>query len=150
MLEEFLKIITIFLLTMFKFIAGPTLGYAAGLSYLISVWITFSGMMSSVFVFTFLGELLRERFIKRYFAPRRVFTKRSRRFVKVWNKFGVIGVALLTPIILTPIGGTIMLTSTGTKRRKIILYMTISAFFWSFVITALVYLFADTLFKDYF
>src|SRR5689334_2332909 len=37
--------------------------------------------------------------------PRKVFTKRSRRWVKVKNKYGLFGIAALTPIILSiPIG----------------------------------------------
>lgn len=153
MYEELLKLLFIYLLTMFKFIAGPSLGYAAGYNYLTTVAITVAGMMSSVLFFTYLGKLLREKILKKYFAKRKIFSKKSRRFVKIWNTYGEIGVAILTPLLLTPIGGTVMLISAGTKKNKIIIYMLISGAFWALVISGLIYYFGDELlqyFKQYF
>ena len=148
--ETIITFFTILLLTMLKFIAGPTLGYAAGYHYLLSVFVTVAGMMCSVLLFTFLGRILREKVIKKYFSSGKTFTKRSRRFVRIWQKYGEIGVAILTPLLLTPIGGTIMLSSTGTKKSKIVLYMLLSAVFWGFIITAIIYLFGDNVLKKYF
>lgn len=147
--EEILTFVSILLLTMMKFIAGPTLGYAAGFSYLTTVLVTVSGMMCSVILFTFLGKLLREKVIKKYLTSGKKFTNRSRRFVKIWQKYGEIGVAVLTPVIFTPIGGTLMLASTGTKKGKVIFYMLFSAVFWATVISGLIYLFGDSILKAY-
>lgn len=138
---EIIKGVTIFLLTMLKFIAGPTLGYAAGFSFTITVAITVGGMMASVFLFTYLGTILREKFLSRIFKRRRVFSKRNRRFVQVWKKYGLAGVAFLTPLIFTPIGGTVLLTTFGSPRSKIIVAMLLSAVGWSIFFTAVVYLF---------
>lgn len=145
--EEIFRFISIFVLTMLKFIAGPTLGYAANYSYLGTVGITVSGMMSSVFLFTFLGEVLRDKFIKRYFSPKKKFSRRSRRFVSIWRTYGIAGVAALTPLIFTPIGGTLMLASTGADRVRILLFMFISALFWALLITGLIFLFGDQVMK---
>lgn len=149
MQEELVKIISILFLTMFKFIAGPTLGYAAGFPYIGTVAVTVAGMMSSVFLFTFLGKILSEKIINRFYKRKNLFSSRSRRFVKIWKKYGVIGVAVLTPIIFSPIVGTIMLTATGTRKKRIVIYMLISGTFWSFIISGLIYIFADTVLKDY-
>lgn len=149
MYEEILKLLFIYLLTMFKFIAGPSLGYAAGYNYLTTVAITVAGMMSSVLLFTFLGKLLREKIINRYFSNRKIFSRKSRRFVKIWHTYGEIGVAVLTPLLLTPIGGTIMLTSTGTKKKRIIIYMLLSGGFWALVISAIIYRFGNELLQLY-
>ena len=146
---EILKGITIFLLTMLKFIAGPTLGYAAGFSFVVTVGITVGGMMSSVFLFTYLGTLLREKVLSRLFKRRRTFTKRNRRFVQIWKKYGLSGVAFLTPLIFTPIGGTVLLTAFGSPRPKIILMMLISATLWSLFFTALIYLFGTAFLEDF-
>ena len=138
---EILKGISIFLLTMLKFIAGPTLGYAAGFSFLTTVLITIAGMMASVVLFTYLGTYLRQRVFSRFFKRKKVFSSKSRRFVTIWKKYGIVGVAFLTPLLLTPIGGTILLTSFGSPKRSILLNMTISAIFWSLVFVSLVYAF---------
>ncbi len=144
---EILKGISIFLLTMLKFIAGPTLGYAAGFSFLTTFLITVGGMMSSVVLFTYLGTYLRTRIINRFFKKRKVFSSKSRRFVIIWKKYGILGVSFLTPLVLTPIGGTIVLTSFSSPKNSILLTMLISALFWSLVFVSLVYAFG-TAFLD--
>ena len=141
MQEEILKVVTIILLTMLKFIAGPTLGFAGGFSLLSTILITVTGMMCSVFIFTFLGKLLRERVFPRFFKKKRKFSKRSRRFVTIWKKYGIVGVAALTPLIFTPIGGTILLSSMGTPKGKIIFVMLLSAVFWACFFSGIIHFF---------
>ena len=135
------KIISIFLLTMFKFIAGPLGGYLAGFNYAGTVVLTVAAMMSSVFVFTFLGQALKQQVLQRLFRNRRTFSARNRRFVRIWRKYGTNGVAFLTPVILTHIGGTLLMTSMGTPRPRIMVTMLLSAVFWSLVITGVIYFF---------
>lgn len=145
---EILKGITIFLLTMLKFIAGPTLGYAAGFDFLTTVLITIGGMMASVILFTYLGVFLREKIINRFFKRKKVFSAKSRRFVTIWKKYGIVGVAFLTPLLLTPIGGTIVLTSFGSSKKSILLSMLASAVFWSLVFVSLVYAFGTAFLEE--
>jgi membrane protein DedA with SNARE-associated domain len=144
MWPEFFKIISIILLTMIKFIAGPTLGYTAGLSFFATIIITITGMMLSVFLFTFLGNIIRMEILDKIFKRKKIFSKRSRRFVSIWKNYGIKGVAFLTPLLLTPIGGTIILTSYHTSKRIIILYMSISAILWSIILTSIIYLFGPS------
>ncbi len=143
------KIISIFLLSMLKFIAGPVGGYAAGLNIILTIGITIGAMMSSVLVFSYLGATLKRKVLDRMFTRRRKFTKRNRRFVVVWNKYGIRGVAFLTPLIFTPIGGTLLMTSMGAPRRKIFLSMFLSALFWSVAFTALIYTFGEQVIPDF-
>lgn len=137
--EELLKFFSIFLLTMLKFIAGPVGGYAAGFSLVKTIIVTILGTMSSVTLFTFLGTFLRERVINKIFKVRKRFNKRNRKFVTIWKKYGVIGVAVLTPILLTPIGGTLLLISFRTPKSKIMIYMSISTVIWAIVISGAIY-----------
>ena len=143
MLEEIVKYLTIYFFSMLKFIAGPTMGQAAGLSVIETIAITVLGMMSSVFLFTFFGEKLRSGIIAKYTQKQKKFSKRNRRFVTIWKKYGVIGVAFLTPIVFTPIGGTILVTSLGGSRGKIFFYMFLSALFWAIFFTVLIHFFVE-------
>lgn len=142
-MAEIAKIISIILLTMLKFIFGPTLGYAAGYPFLVSVAITITGMMLSVLLFTYLGAYLRKTIIDKLYRNSKVFSKRNRKFVVVWKKYGERGVAFLTPLLLTPIGGTLILTGYKTKKGRIVKLMTLSAIFWAFVFCGIIYFFAD-------
>jgi len=65
----------------------------------------------------------------------RLFTKKNRRKVKIWRQYGLKGVAFLTPIIFSPIGGTMVANSFGESKKKIILYMFVSSVFWAFTLT---------------
>ena len=143
MIEDVLKYGAVYLLTMLKFIAGPTGGVATGMSYLGTVAVTVAGMMSSVILFTYLGEILRERVLKKFLKPRNIFSRRSRRFIIVWRKFGIFGVAFLTPIIFSPIGGTIVLTALNSPKKKILGFMLFSSVFWSVIFSAFFHLAAD-------
>ena len=133
MVEYLLKFLAIYLMTLFKFIAGPVLGYVAGYSLAEIMLVTVLGMMSSVLLFTYLGEWAKKQWGIRIKRKKVVFSRKNRRIVQIWQKFGAAGVAVLTPLLLTPIGGTLVLTSFGVDRRKIISYMFISGLFWSFI-----------------
>lgn len=144
-MEEVLTILTIYVLCMFKIIFGPTMGYAAGFSPLLTVIITVAGMMTTVFIFTFFGEIIREKVLRRFIKPKRVFTKRNRRFVKIWRKYGELGVSFLTPILLSPPGGSILAIALGGSRKKTIGYMFLWSVVWSTVITYTFYYSGDAL-----
>ena len=144
-MEEVITILTIYVLCMFKIIFGPTMGYAAGLSPLLTVLITVAGMMTTVLIFTFFGEIIREKILGRFIKPKKVFTKKNRRFVKIWRKYGELGVAFLTPILLSPPGGSIIAMALGGSRKKTIGYMFLWSVVWSTVITYTFYYSGDAL-----
>lgn len=135
MSDPFITFFGIYLLSMVKFIAGPVLGTAAGYTPLQMMGITVLGMMSSVTIFTFLGTPIKKYFIDKLAGPRKVFTKKSRRVVRVWNSYGELGIAFLTPLLLTPIGGTLILVAFGSKKQKIFLYMLGSAILWGAILS---------------
>lgn len=144
MTEEILKAVPIFFLAMLKVIFGPTLGYAARLHIITTILVTFSGMMASVLLFTFFGTWLREKILHRFEKKnQKKFTPKKRKIVTLWKKYGLTGVAVLTPLLLTPIGGTIVAVSFGSPKRKIILYMLISAAIFAVGMTYAIYEFGD-------
>ena len=144
-IAELGKYLLVYFFSLFKFIAGPTLGIATGLSMVETAVLTILGMMTSVVLLTLAGagEKLRSWIIKKFKFSDKKFTKGNRRFVKIWKKYGVFGVSFLTPLIFTPIGGTLLVTAVGSSRSKILIYMLISAVFWSFAISILIYQFRD-------
>jgi hypothetical protein len=144
-MEEVLTILTIYFLSMFKIIFGPTMGYAAGFSPLLSVIITVAGMMTTVLIFTFFGERLRATILQRFLKPKKVFTPKNRRFVKIWKKYGEMGIAFLTPILLSPPGGSIIAMALGGSRKKTVAYMLLWSVVWSTIITYTFYYAGDEL-----
>lgn len=149
MLEEILKSIPVFLSSMVKFILGPSLGYGARLHPLTTIIVTVGGMMTSVVAFTYFGEWFRTRVLHRFLESRKKFTPRNRKFVKIWKKYGLTGVAILTPLILTPIGGTILAVSAGSPKERIIFFMFISAVTWAVIFTVAIYFFGHQVLPDW-
>lgn len=146
MVEELIKAFSLVLLpSTLKFIFGPFAGKAAGLHLLTTILATSGGMMVSVVAFTYFGEFLRAKILS-YFGKKnqRLSERKNSNFLK---KYGLAGIALLTPIILTPIGGTLLAVGVTPNKKKILLFMLISALFWSAVITTAVYFGYDAILK---
>src|SRR5690349_24549542 len=148
MWEEILRAIPVYLSSMLKFILGPIGGYAAGLTLTTTILTTVAGMMTSVLAFTFFGDWLRDKVFHRFFKNRHA-SQRSQRFSGVWKKYGIAGVAILTPLLLTPIGGTLLAISLGTPKDKLIFYMFLSAAVWSVVFSGAIYFFGNEILPDF-
>ena len=132
-----LKYFTVYFLSGLKFIFGPTFGVANDLPITAVIVLTALGMMTTIYLFTFFGDEIR-RFFSRFRKNKKVFSKKSRRFVKIWRRFGLKGMCLLTPLILTPPGGGLLVNLLGSKKKLILKWMWISAFLWSTIITLIV------------
>ncbi|NVJ86953.1 MAG: hypothetical protein HWE15_11650 [Algoriphagus sp.] len=131
MSESIISLLGIYFLGYFKFIAGPVLAPAAGFGVSTTILVTVASMMSSVFIFTLIGKKFKEKLLLRIRKQKPVFTPRNRKIVSIWKKYGEIGIAFFTPLIFTPIGGTLILVSFGSKKRKIYFHMFWSALFWA-------------------
>jgi len=149
MWEEILKAFSIYLLCTLKVIFGPTLGYAAGLHLITTIIVTVAGMMTSVVAFTYFGEWLRMKIFKRWISTRKNFTPTRRRIVTVWKKYGLVGIAILTPLGLTPIGGTLLAVSFGAPKQKIIGYMLVSAIVYAVIFSCVIYLFGNNVLPEW-
>lgn len=148
MWQEILRAIPVYFSCMLKFIFGPLGGYAAGLNLITTILTTVAGMMTVVLLFTFFGEWMRTKVFKG-FKRKKITRERAQKLQRLWKRYGIVGVALLTPLILTPIGGTLLAVSAGSPKDKIIFYMFVSASFWSVVFSIAIYFFGDNVLPDF-
>lgn len=150
MWEEILKALSgVYLPSMLKFFLGPLSGYALKLNLATTIFSTVAGMMTVVLGFAFAGDWIKKNLMNRFFPNRKKISDSSKRFVTLWRKYGIAGVAFLTPLLLTPIGGSLLAISFGTPKDKLIFYMFISAAFWASVFSVGIYLFGNNVFPDY-
>jgi hypothetical protein len=122
---------------MFKFVIGPITGLISGLSLWETVIFTTAGMMTSVIIFSFIGERLRNRLLKKYYKPRR--GKWAVAISRWLEKHGVQGIAFITPVILSPIIGTLLASSVRGTKKKLIFSMLVSAVFWAITINVILF-----------
>lgn len=144
-----LKYLFVYALSAVKIIFGPTLGLAYGFSILETTLLSLAGMMTTVYLFSYFGPQMR-RLTNRLLGRRRQkrFSKKTRRFAKIWRAYGVPGIAFFTPILLSPPGGTILANAFGGKKAEIIKWMWIFGAFWSLALTLLVK-YAGNLLQEY-
>ena len=137
MVYEGLKYVLVYLSSTLKFVLGPILGVVYDIPLFLVMVLTVLGMMTTIYIITFFGDYIK-KFTSRFFVRKKIFTKRNRRFVRSWNKYGLKGVCLLTPIIFTPPIGGLLVNILGRNKSQIIKWMWISACIWSVVITVFI------------
>lgn len=139
MKELWIKYVSVALAAALKFFAGPITGLAMGLTWYETALCSAAGMMLAVVATTYIGtgaQLLIKRWRK---SPPRRFTKTSRMAVRIWKRFGMIGIAVLTPLLFTPIGGTIIAVALRVQRQSIFFWMLMSGLSLGALISFLVY-----------
>ena len=148
--EELINYVTVYFMSMIKFFGGPAVGTVVGMSTLEIIIFTVLGMMTTVFIMTFLGKKLRDLYIKKIRKKNyRKFTKSNRRFVYIWRNYGILGVCFLTPVIFSPVVGSLLVTLFGSSPKKVFTFMFFSAIFWAFTLSRLLKLLVASNFFPY-
>ena len=115
------------------------------------LWTNVGGVLG-IYFFAFLSDKLiawwnrnfRKSRRKENPGKKRAFTKRNRRIIRIKQQYGLIGIALSTPIVLSiPLGTFLVVRYYRSSRTKFI-YLIASNLFWSFIYTGF-YFFWDQL-----
>ncbi len=77
--------------------------------------------------------------------PKKIFTKFNRRVIRIKHRFGLTGIAILTPIFLSIPIGAFLAERFYKDKKKVIIYLSISAISWCFVLYFIYLFFYDTL-----
>jgi hypothetical protein len=142
-MKEVLEVLGIFALSAVKFgIAGVPAAVFAKFSFFKTMVVTVSGGLVGTLFFTYLSdwvldgiERIRLKFRKGKPAPKKkLFTRSNRMLVKVKAKFGLIGLAVITPLILSIPLGAFLAVRYYHNKQKIILFMSVSIFCWALLL----------------
>lgn len=152
--EEIRNIATLFLISGIKFLFAPfTASELFGYSFWKSFAITTSGGATGILVFTYVGDLIVRWWnhlvavLKAFFLRRKVevierkphdkFTRTNKLIVRVKRRFGLAGLAFLTPCILSIPIGTFVINRFFKKKWRILLFLFVALLFWSFVLNGI-------------
>ncbi|MEN9612738.1 MAG: hypothetical protein RLZZ628_3552 [Bacteroidota bacterium] len=141
---NFAKYFSVIAVSMLKFAGGPLTGLALQLGWVETAICSVIGMMITVVLVVYSGDLLR-KFFKKDKAKR--FTKMTRLGVKIRQKFGLVGIAFLTPILFTPVVGATLSVAFRYDKKAIFGQMFFSAVVWAFIQTLFFYFVKDLIFK---
>ena len=122
-----------------KFVAGPLAGFGLGLSMVETIVCTWVGMMTTVTVMLTVGRFLVQQISRLRVQKPKLFSGRARYAVRVWQRFGIIGIAVMTPLLFTPIGGSLLALSFKVPTARVLFFMAVSGIFWAIVFTVMMY-----------
>jgi len=148
-MAELLKILSVFLTCTFFFVklGMPTAVIVFKYNFFKVMMVACSGGITGNVIFTNLSAF----FLKWMHAYRekrnikkRIFTKTTRRMIRIKQKFGLAGIAAITPLISQPIGA-FFAEKFFKDRKKVILYLSISVIIWAVGLYFILFLFHDQL-----
>lgn len=106
-------------------------------SFLFAVGSGFAGS----FIYTYFSYYLLEGWkkLKQKWRkqPQRIFTPKNRNIIKIKNKFGLTGIALLSPVLLSIPLGAFLGEKFFRNKQKVILYLNAAILFWFMVLYVL-------------
>ena len=140
-MDNLLSSILVFLGSIVKFSMGTLTAIAANLGIGGSLANIIGGIMGIV-LFTYLGSYMQDYLVKTF--PKRFgrrFTSSNRFLVRIKQKFGLGGIAALTPIVLSILVGILFALALTHDNKKIMISMLLSMFFWATVLFLPYYLF---------
>jgi uncharacterized membrane protein len=130
MKTTFLKYLSVALASTLKFFGGPIAGVILKLTWIETAICSAVGMMFTVLLLTYVGGGI-QSLIKKYRKSKpRKFTRTNRIAVNIWKRFGIIGIAFLTPPLFTPLFGPILAVAFKVPKPAIFLWMSVSAVIW--------------------
>jgi hypothetical protein len=133
---EVLELLSVVGMSSLKVLPGVGLALLYELTALEIFLTIFIGGMAGIITFSFFGTRIRAWRKKRRMARnivKKVKIKRARRIVRIWRKYGLVGVAFLTPPLISPPFGVAIAVAFGERMERILLYMGISMAFWAAV-----------------
>ena len=110
---------------------GAPTGLALGLPAPI-VWImTVAGSMTSVTIVAFAGDALRGWLLRRFGKGG---SPRKGRIYAVWQRYGVPGWGLVSPLFMSPPMGTGVALMLGAPRRRLLVWMFGGVLLWAAIL----------------
>ncbi|TDL34356.1 DNA-binding protein [Jeotgalibacillus sp. S-D1] len=108
------------------------LGIVRGHSPFLVILIAFLGNMLTVALLVVMFERVKEYFAKKA-KGEKPKNKRQQRAARIWNKYGLPGLAMLGPILIGTHIAAFIGMSLGAEKRWTLIWSTISILVWSLI-----------------
>ena len=138
------EIISVFLMSGIKFFAAPLLAKTFGFTYLETIFVTTLGGVSGIFLFFNLGSRI-VHFFPNFFKPirtkRKIFTKKNKFYVKLIRNYGLLGIAIFSPILISiPVGSFLAARFFENQKKMSLAMMFAAVLIWSVSISTFLFL----------
>lgn len=139
-MNQFFKILSVFLTCSFAFKIGfPSTFMVLDQDFFKVILVSCGGGIMGNIVFTYLSAAILKA-IHNFRAKRglihrkKVFTRSNRRIIRIKQKFGLAGIAFITPIFLSTPIGAFLAERFFRDKKKIIVYLSGATIFWAFAL----------------
>ena len=138
------EIISVFLMSGIKFFAAPLLAKTFGFTCLETIFVTTLGGVVGVFVFFTLGSRI-VHFFPNFFKPtntkRKIFTKKNKFYLKLIRNYGLFGIAIFSPILISiPLGSFLAARFFENQKKMALAIMCAAVLIWSVSISTFLFL----------
>ena len=141
-----LKLLGLFLLSSTKFLFAPSAVAASGFTYFETIVITISGGWFGVLVFYYFGRVVVDLILKINTKPKKnksAFTFTNKLIVKTKIKYGIIGLALITPVTISIPVGSILAARYFSRQKLTVPLLLFSIVLWSLILSTISIFFKD-------
>jgi hypothetical protein len=157
------KLIQVVIISGIKFLFAPFISIGYGFNYFQTVIFTTLGGIAGLLFFYYLSKWMIRLYFRlcpvviSYFGGeeakkalqesqcrkpnRKKFTRKNKTIVNIRNKYGLFGIILLTPVLLSIPIGAFLAQKYYSKRNNILVYLSLSVLMWSFFISSFYFLF---------
>lgn len=148
-MEKILQILLVIILSATKFLSAPITSLNIGFGYLETLVITTVGGLIGVVFFFYLSSaimLLLSKIgakwgKKKPLKPKKKFTWKNKMIIHIKREYGLIGLAALTPTLLSIPLGTFLAARYFPDKKKVIGYLSASVIVWSVIVSSVVIIF---------
>lgn len=160
MLETILKILVVGFMSSVKFVTAAPLATAYGFNYFETLVITAIGGILGVFIFFQISKAALKAILKTKknkelekmnqaelpgqqpkIVKKKIFTWKNKFIVRTVRKFGLPGIAIITPVILSIPLGTFIAFRYFHNKQKVFTYLSMAVIFWAIILSSLTLLF---------
>jgi membrane protein YqaA with SNARE-associated domain len=126
------NVILVFITSIVELWIGIPLGLFLDLNPLIVAITAAAGSILSAFIVIVLGDNLRKWFIKWRYGEKSI---QNGRIYDIWNKYGIIGLGLLSPLLFgSPLGAALGI-GLGAQKDRLFIWMSLGIIIWSGFLT---------------
>lgn len=116
----------------FEIVGVIPIGVVAGLHAVPVTIIAFIGNMLTIVIVILLTDKIKDWLRKRKEQNPEKAKKREERATRIWKRYGLPGLALISPILIGSHLGAVLAMGFGGTKKQIMSWMTISLFVWAF------------------
>ena len=131
-MEYAIKLVAVFGSSILELWAAIPLGFVFQINPIVNGLVSSAGSIVSVFIITFFGTKLRDKIYKG-----RQKNYENSKIYKIWIKYGIAGLGLLSPILTGAPFGTALGLSLGAPPKKILFWMSLGVVIWTVALVTL-------------